>query len=767
MKILSGRKSLTFIVILFAFNIIQAQTLRGTVRDGSVGEVLVGATLKLTAAADTMLRSTATDVSGNYVFQDLRPGYYTLEVSYGGFRPMVIREISIAGGKETLLHIAYNQDVNLPLLTIVNASGNRPAQPLGEIPLTREQTLRFPATFFDPARLAMAYPGVVNNDDQANGLSIRGNSPAFMRWRLEGVDIVNPNHLPNAGTLSDRPVASSGGVLMFSAQMLDNSALLTGNFPTGYGDALAGIMDMNLRRGNNRRHEFTAQAGLIGFDVAAEGPLWRDKGISYSVNYRYSFVGLLGEMGINFGDEKINFQDLAVHVSAPTGSGGEIAAFALFGGSKNIFRHKADSAEIEAFKDLFDIDFTSDTRIAGLSWRQNIGAKTNIRAATAWSGQINDRISRPFQTELGKFQRDRTDENIQSYALSITHLLGQRLRLEGGANYVLRDYQYRFERDVNTVDLDYQAESFQPWTNLKWTTPNEKTTLSAGLHGMWWLQNGFTSEPRFSVTHRLGRDHAITGSWGRFSQIPAWWQGETLIVAEHSGLRYTWRLSPTWTLRSEVFFQKIDNAPAIPYPDRYVSALAENEAAIPYVFETQTGSKGRNYGIELGAERLLANGWFMLANATVLKARTRLNGGDWEESRWDIGRVANLTVGREWQRMDGGPKAKFFGISGRAVWSGGFRAMPVDAIASADTETTVYNAAGGFSIKQPDFFRLDLRVYWKRSLGNRRNSTFAMDFQNATMQKNTAYQYFDHFTQSVETKYQLGLIPNISWRLEF
>ena len=90
---------------------------------------------------------------------------------------------------------------------------------------------------------------------------------------------------------------------MFSAQLLDNSSLLTGSFPAGYGNALGGIMDMNLRNGNRHRHEFTAQAGLLGLDLAAEGPLFQEGKNSYLVNYRYSTVGLLGQMGISFGDE--------------------------------------------------------------------------------------------------------------------------------------------------------------------------------------------------------------------------------------------------------------------------------------------------------------------------------------------------------------------------------------------------------------------------------------------------------------------------------
>ncbi|MFN8302827.1 MAG: hypothetical protein U0U46_10060 [Saprospiraceae bacterium] len=42
-----------------------------------------------------------------------------------------------------------------------------------------------------------------------------------------------------------------------------------------------------------------------------------------------------------------------------------------------------------------------------------------------------------------------------------------------------------------------------------------------------------------------------------------------------------------------------------------------------------------------------------------------------------------------------------------------------------------------------------------------------MDFQNMTMQQNIAYYFYDSWTQKIETKHQLGLVPNLSWRLEF
>ncbi|HNM25198.1 MAG TPA: carboxypeptidase-like regulatory domain-containing protein, partial [Saprospiraceae bacterium] len=425
------------LLLLFFQN--YAQTLRGVVRDAATGESLAGAQLSLRAAPGLTPVVTHSDSSGAYVFSALKPGYYLLEVDYDGYQPMLVWDVDIVAGKETVLDVAYNQLYSLPELSISARAeqGHRPMPILGVAPLSGVQTERVPATFFDPARLAQAYPGVSGSDDQANGLIVRGNSPAALRWRLEGLDVVNPNHLPNAGTIADRPVAAAGGVLMFSAQLLDQSALLTGSQPTGYGDAIAGTMDIRLRPGNDQRREFTAQAGLLGLDVAAEGPLTGRGKSSYLVNYRYSTVGLLGQMGINFGDESITFQDLSVHLAAPHTRAGDFRLFAMWGNSANYFEHKPDSAAIETSKDIFNIDYTSKTLIVGASWYKKLSARGWIRAAHIHSGQTNERVAESGGVAFGEFQKDYSDEEIASTALSLGHQLTPGLRLEEGFDFAV------------------------------------------------------------------------------------------------------------------------------------------------------------------------------------------------------------------------------------------------------------------------------------------------------------------------------------------
>lgn len=766
-------KKCAFFILFFTgiLSSTDAQTLRGTVRDLDTGRPVAGSSLNLSGGLAPF--TTTSDSLGIFVFENLRPGYYRIDIQSEGFENQTIAELNVVAGKELELEILLLRSLTaLPELTVTsNAPGRRQVLPLGEIPLSREQTLRFPATFFDPARLAMTYPGVVNNDDQANGISVRGNSPAFLRWHLEGADIVNPNHLTNAGTISDRPTAAAGGVLMFSAQLLDNSALLTGSSPAGYGDALGGIMDINLRRGNKRHHEFTAQAGLIGIDLAAEGPLFGKGKNSYLVNYRYSTVGLLGQMGISFGDEQIDFQDLSFKLNFQGKKGGEWSLFGLGGLSNNVFEHKTDTAAIEAFKDFFDIDYQSKTGLLGLSNRTPIGQNGWIKLTIAASGQENERFSSSAQ--FAEYEsRDEVAESKISSSLTLSQRFGNHWRLLGGASLTRQFFRYRsllYTREQPVSEHDYLLA--QPWASATWNSLSEKTSVQIGLHSLIFpYKDRTTLEPRLTLTQQLAPGHRLALSGGLYSAVaPLWLPTEALdlLRAWQSGLRYSWNLNPDWTLRGEFFWQEQTNTGVSGAISGAFSLFNENEYRIFDQPNLRYEGVGRNRGLELSAERYFNAGWFALLNATLLKSEYRGSDNTWRDSRWQSPYIVNLTGGKEWQRDKRPGQVRSFGINGRLGWSDGPRSLPVDAATSAAAGYTVFDESKGYAPARRDYFRLDLRVYWKRSFDNRRNSTFAMDFQNATMQENIAYQYWDPYTQQVETKYQLGLIPNLSWRLEF
>lgn len=771
---------------LFFFNA-KAQTLRGQIRDADSGGPLQGATVflsKMQRGADTL--SLASNPLGAFEFEGLKPGYYSLSIHSTGYEPQLIREINIASGRVQLLEISLTpSQTTLPKVTISSTvSGRRNLQVLSEIPLTRDQTLRFPAMYFDPARLAAAYAGVAQTDDGINGMSIRGNNPGGVRWRLEGVEIVNPNHLPNAGTFDDRPAASSGGVLMFSSQLLDNSSLLTGSFPAGFGDALGGVMDMNLRQGNPQKHEFTAQAGLIGLDVSAAGPISKAGKNTYIVNYRYSTVGLLGKMGITFGGEKIGFQDLSFKTNFTGRKGGNWSLFGVLGISSNVFRPEGDSVKV--YKDLFHIDFDSKTSIFGLSFQKVLGKKTWIKTSVALSGQENKRMA----TSSELITVDKNTENHAGFNLNFFHKINERNRLRGGLN---GQVLYYYGLSANDSDVNYEGwvhiAQVQPWVNWDWHSTNRILQMKLGLHAhvyrTFWesdAKGDESLEPRAEITTQLARTQSLSIAYGLQSQLnPLWLEADTrpnvthdkdaypnrgagFIRAHHIGLRHHWNISEALSLKTELYYQRQYN---IPVSAQQGSFSMINETQLQrYNTLTSTGI-AENKGVEISLDRVVNNDWYMALNTSLFTARYQGSDQVWRNSRWGLGHLANATLGKEWYRERTQNKVNAFGINGRAVWTGGYRTMPIDLQASAFSKRTVFDTKNGFSEIQADYFRIDLRFYWKRSLGARRNSTFAMDFQNVSGQKNIAYRYYDPYLGKVMTKYQLEFVPNMSWRLEF
>ncbi|MFK7932275.1 MAG: carboxypeptidase-like regulatory domain-containing protein, partial [Saprospiraceae bacterium] len=219
------------------------QVVRGRVVDATTQAGLIGATVQL---GETEL-ATTTDDGGHYRFENVPVGRYQLVINYLGYEKIRILELLVETGKEVVRNVELQPTSAELTEVVVRAERERVIHPVSTRTITVEETRRFPATFFDPARLAASYAGVVNANDQANALIIRGNSPASNNWQIAGAEIVNPNHTPNAGTFSDRPTFTGGGVNILSAQMLDNSTLLTGAFPVQYGNALGGILDMNFR----------------------------------------------------------------------------------------------------------------------------------------------------------------------------------------------------------------------------------------------------------------------------------------------------------------------------------------------------------------------------------------------------------------------------------------------------------------------------------------------------------------------------------------
>lgn len=255
------------------------QTIRGQVVDRNTRVPLPGANV-VVLNSDPLI-GTSTDMDGWFVLENVPLGRQDIRVSFIGYRDATLSQVLVTAGKEVVLDVELEEQVVEGQEVVVRAGiqKDRPLNDLASVSarsFSVEETRRYAGGLDDPARMASAFAGVTTGGGvEDNAMIIRGNAPKGVQWRLEGVEIPNPTHF--AGL----QVAGGGGVTLFSGQLLTNSDFFTGAFPAEYGNALAGVFDMNFRSGNRARREFTLQAGLLGVEGAAEGPFTPGKPSTY------------------------------------------------------------------------------------------------------------------------------------------------------------------------------------------------------------------------------------------------------------------------------------------------------------------------------------------------------------------------------------------------------------------------------------------------------------------------------------------------------
>jgi hypothetical protein len=132
------------------------------------------------------------------------------------------------------------------------------------------------------------------------------------------------------------------------------------------------------------------------------------------------------------------------------------------------------------------------------------------------------------------------------------------------------------------------------------------------------------------------------------------------------------------------------------------------------------------------------------------------------DTRFNGNYTFNFLYGKEWTKLS---KNRAIGLNGRALYLGGLREGVVNPETSEQNGSTLYTTPF-FDNKLPDYFRIDLRLSFRKNKPGY-TRTFAIDIQNFTNQKNEGYHYYDLTQQKVVTKYQLGIIPVLVYRIDF
>jgi hypothetical protein len=769
------------------------QTIRGVIVDKTTQTPLPGASIVILNTST--LIGTATNLDGEFRFDSIPVGRHSLQISFIGYKTINISNVLLTSGKQLVLNIEMEEQASY-LKEIVIIADKQKGNVINEMAsisartFSVEETERYAGSLGDPARMVSNFAGVTMVNDQRNDIIIRGNSPVGLLWRLDGIEIPNPNHFGASGT-------TGGPVSMLNNNLLSNSDFFTSAFPAEYGNAMSGVFDLTMRSGNNQKREYVAQVGFNGFEIGAEGPLIKGEKSSYLINYRYSTLGLLNAIGFDFGTGTAipQYQDLTFKIDLLKTKLGKFTIFGL-GGKSYIQLH---DSKIEANDDAnynlsgTDLDYGTNTGVLALSNLYFFNEKTRIKTILSIQGAQGT-------TKLDSLKFDNTGKIIENsnyryygsnnteikYSFS-THFIK---KIDSKNNYKIGIYYDLY--NIEAIDsVLISSGDFHNNYNIKNKNISIIRAYSAWQHK---FSNFFTTnygiysqfynkevsiEPRFGLSYQLTEKQKLSAGYGLHSQMQPrmyyfsqTYLSDNLYLQNNQNMKfskshqivlgYEYFINSNTRIKLETYYQYLFNIPVSnTFPEfSMINTGTEFYESIPDSLENK--GTGENYGLEITIEKFLSNNFYFLSTMSLYDSKYKGYDDKTRNTAFNNNFVCNILGGYEFY-INQNLSLSFDVKSSYAL---GKPYVPIDIDASILQNETVYDWNKAFEKKYDNYFRTDIRISFKLN-GKKINQEWAIDLQNITNHQNIYSEAYNPRTKNFIRTYQTGFYPMLLYRIRF
>lgn len=766
---------------LTAYGQQMTQTVRGTIKDQDTQVTLIGATIQL-IGADPII-GTITDIDGSFRLEKVPVGRITLKIGYLGYEDKVLPNLLVSSAKEVVLQISLIESIEKMAELVITAKRNK-AEVLNEMSVVSarsfsvEETGRYAGSFADPARMVSAFAGVTNSAEGNNDIIVRGNSPKGILWQLEGIEIPNPNHFADEGS-------TGGPINALNSNMLSDSDFMSGAFAPEYGNALSGVFDMKMKKGNNEKREYTATASTLGIDFTVEGPFNNDYNGSYLANYRYSSLALIDNLGIlDFGGVP-KYQDLSFKVNLPLGKSHSLSLFGLGGISSIASEMKWEDEEEVLSKSIFN----SDMGTVGLN--HNYLINSNAYFINSLSASATKLVSdEDLPDSNGVFYNAYNSNFEKSFirASSTFHYkLNANHKFQVGGTYTHLSYNmiadaFNYERDQIETVLDDKGESYSAQLFSSWKYRiSENYTFTGGLNAMYFGLNGaYSLEPRAALKVDVNSKSSFSAGFGIHSKVESLAiylgkqpqddgsvltpnQNLSISKAAHFVLGYDHSFGVNTHLKTEVYYQHLFDVPIENLPGSTYSL--QNESGDYSTRALVNDGSGTNYGLELTLEQYLHRGFYYLASASIYESLYTPMDGIERKSAFAGNYVLNALGGKEWN-IGRTEKNRVLFMNAKVSLLGGKRYTPIDLEASQALGSQVRKEDQPYSARSEDMLILNFSIGTRR---NKKNTTreLKLDIQNLTNNQTVVNEYYVSGNGRIWESTQLPIFPTISYTFSF
>lgn len=232
MKNLIGRYILAILLSISSYYALAQGSLKGKVVDAGNGETLIGANVFVVGT----YKGAPSDINGNYEINDIKPGDYTIRVTYLGYNEKQYNGIRIKKDQTTTLNIKL-EELGTTLETVVIVgdknlvdleSGKSQVKiSSGEI---QEMNVR------NVQEVVAMQAGVTETPD---GIQIRGGRVYETSYVVEGI------------SASD-PLSGTGFGVEVASNSIKDVELITGGGNAEFGGSTSGVILTRIREGGNK-----------------------------------------------------------------------------------------------------------------------------------------------------------------------------------------------------------------------------------------------------------------------------------------------------------------------------------------------------------------------------------------------------------------------------------------------------------------------------------------------------------------------------------
>jgi hypothetical protein len=774
--------SLIFPTFFFAQN--NFQTIRGNILDKHAQTPITGASVQIIS----IQKGTTADSDGNYELTNIPPDRYELKVAYVGYKTIIVPNVIVTSGKEVILDFAMEEELTqMGEITIEGKNKGETSNKLASISaraFSMEEVNRYAGGRNDPARLAANFAGVSAPDDSRNDIVIRGNSPVGVLWRIDGMNVTNPNHFASVGT-------TGGAVSALNTNLLKNSDFFTSAFPAEFGNSTSGVFDLGFRNGNTKKRETTLQAGVItGLELTTEGPFSKKSDASYLIGYRYSLAGIAQAAGVNIGTTATpSYQDFSFKFSSGNTKLGKFSLFGILASSTiNIGGGPNNSLYGNGNK----VDFTSKIGISGLNHHKQINSKSFISSTLGINYSSSDQIAYDVDHMTdSSFIRETNNVAKTSYFISsnYNYKINSRLFVKIGVIDEIIGLDLNFQTKNHIFEPIKQIWDYKGYTNLAQGYAHVKYSISSklivntGIHSQFLsLNNSRSIEPRLGLIYNVTNKSSLNFGYGLHAQMQPinvyflqtedvngniFYNNKNLDFTKSHHLVLGYNIQPVknWRIKSEVYYQSIYNVPVNSFSSNYSMLNTGASFRTDLTDSLVNNGTGTNYGIELTVEKFFNRGYYGLFTSSIYNSTYKGSDGVERNTAFNGKYVINLLAGKEWKL--GAEKRNRFSIDLKFTNAGGRAYTPIDLdmsnlvgheVLSTDVYSSFYS----------QYYRLDFKAGFTLNSSKRKIAqTFFLDLQNITNHKNVFSQSYDNQSQSIRTTNQLGFFPNLVYKIQF